>query len=200
MLQMTNTWNEFPKVLCNSNVQNQKNTKKTKKYQKNKKIPKKQKMLETRPSCWGGQDIGIFCIFCIFVFFLVFLFFWVFLVFFVFLFFFCIFVFLVFLLFFVIFGYLFVYLFIYLLSSLYICLYNTVLYHVLCKMYWNMSFLCSIFTVNMHEILVCGGSRGGDHIYIYIYIDWLLFALLLPHYHSILSASYFMSLCKVCKD
>ena len=28
-------------------------------------------------------------------------------------------------------------------------------------------FLYSIFTVNMHEILVCGGSRGGDHIYIY---------------------------------
>ena len=161
MLQMTNTWNEFPKVLCNSNVQNQKIPKKL----KIQKIPKKQCLRQDPPV--GGGRILVFLVFLDFFFFiyLFFWYFWYFWFFLVFLFFwyfwyFCFFVFLFFLVFLFFYFWLIIYLFIY--------------YHVLCKMYWNMSFLCSIFTVNMHEILVCGGSRGGDHIYIYILIDCCL--------------------------
>ena len=94
-----------------------KNTKKTKKYQKNKNC------LRQDPPVGGGRILVFFVIlvflfFCIFFVFFCFLFFWLF----------CYF-------------WLIDYWFIYLLSSLYICLYNTVLYHVLCKMYWNIFYI-----------------------------------------------------------
>ena len=153
MLQMTNTWNEFPKVLCNSNVQNQKIPKKL----KIQKIPKKQCLRQDPPV--GGGRILVFLVFLDFFFFI-----FVFLVFLVFLVVFGIFVFLVFLvflffcffLFFGIFVFLFLvnYLFIHLLS----CPVQNVLKHV---------FFYIVFSLYICMKYWCAGVLGG---WPYIYI------------------------------
>ena len=106
---------------------------------KTKKIPKKQKNTKKQKKPVGGGRILVFFVFFVFLFFFgIFVFLGIFGIF-------CFFIFFLYFCFFGIFAFfcyfwLFICLFIYLLSSLYICLYNTVLYHVLCKMYWNMSF------------------------------------------------------------